>query len=1121
MRHRQASIPWASRLLRLALVICAALTGLGGSAWAAESGSEGGLGAGDRLAASVLKHAGIHVGVAALPFVGDGAMAAALAVAGHGMVYALAPDQATLAAARVPAQQRQVLNWQVMLAQGSPKRMSLADGEADLLLVVGASAAQLAALPPSEARRVTAPSRGLVLINTPLTGIPSADLSAWAQDLGGSADLTEDGQGRWLRVRMPPAPGGEDWSHYNHGPDGNPVSQDTAISAASNLGVQWMGGPNLAGKFDTHVAAGGRIFSAEATIYWTQGHPWILRARAIANGETLWTRPLPTDFGDIGSLLVATPDAVYCKDNADVVELDAETGVERGRVKGADQSLQVVWMLLSDGVLVTASGPKRDPKRRWHTDLPHQQVQDIENADFFATSLVACDAASGRELWSFHPQRLDPAKLAISDGRLFIYTDLAYAAAFDLRSGAQLWKTPDPIPPPLNPGMNLGRQLNLILTPRQCAMATTEVYLINSLAHRQNVCFSAKDGHVLWKHMDGKPGNDDKLTEKMCNEFHLLDDPIIHQDKIEQLGPCDIDLLTGAYLKTGAATYFMHGCGHFTSNAAGLLFGQWGSVYDPSSKRYLVPEYTKAACAVGQFVADGALIKVAADCQNCMEWHGFIVLHPEQERQKSTRARLERGPAAHVTPFPCDARDWPTYRARADRRASCLASVGAHAAIRWTWTPPTDPHRACGVGDDWQFDGDLRPIPPVAVGDRVWTGSADGTLVCLNRITGQEVWRYATDGRITAAVTVADGRVYVGSGDGWIHCLAATSGRLTWRFRVPPDERVIAANEHLSSAWPILANVLVAEGTAYAVASLIDQVDGTVMCALDAATGQLRWERTYDHPQGVGGAVPGSGQLAYADGNLWWHAGEYGLAHIDARTGNLIEHMLNGVWYEPFSHGQDVGVIPGGSLVFGGRQFFLPANTTQQGNNDCIFIPDCAKNGARQALTLDAFHHSDLLPAWDDEALLGYMGMRYFSAVLSLSTGFGQALRDLGRKLPTDQGQRIPVKDQAIGKTTVMLGRNANGWDANNQLRLYGALLCANAGVCLGNNNFSNAPSWCLWAVSRAENKMLWAVNLPPTTPLFGAMAMGRDGEVLVPLIDGRVVCVGDPAASAEPARKQ
>jgi hypothetical protein len=50
---------------------------------------------------------------------------------------------------------------------------------------------------------------------------------------------------------------------------------------------------------------------------------------------------------------------------------------------------------------------------------------------------------------------------------------------------------------------------------------------------------------------------------------------------------------------------------------------------------------------------------------------------------------------------------------------------------------------------------------------------------------------------------------------------------------------------------------------------------------------------------------------------------------------------------------------------------------------------------------------------------------------------------------------------------------------------------------------------WAVAAFSRTDESVLWQVPLP-APPVLGGLAMTRAGNVLAPLLDGRLVCIGD-----------
>ncbi len=252
-----------------------------------------------------------------------------------------------------------------------------------------------------------------------------------------------------------------------------------------------------------------------------------------------------------------------------------------------------------------------------------------------------------------------------------------------------------------------------------------------------------------------------------------------------------------------------------------------------------------------------------------------------------------------------DASDWPTHRAGNTRNSA--SSVAVPATVKQLWVyEPTTPH---------------IPTPSVAAGGLAFISGDDGRVTALDS-AGKVKWTFATSGKVFAAPTFADGRVFVGSSDGHVYALNGTTGRLRWRYRVAPAERSIMIYGHLSSAWAVNTGVLVHDGVAYAGAGLIDR-DGTIVCALDAATGGLKWQNVesawLDKANRKG--VSAHGYMTIAGGRLWMPAGNaVGLASYDLKTGVCVPLGLQTYSvYKPVTRGRESGFFMDKYLITGGE----------------------------------------------------------------------------------------------------------------------------------------------------------------------------------------------------------
>ncbi|HEY3397150.1 MAG TPA: PQQ-binding-like beta-propeller repeat protein [Armatimonadota bacterium] len=139
---------------------------------------------------------------------------------------------------------------------------------------------------------------------------------------------------------------------------------------------------------------------------------------------------------------------------------------------------------------------------------------------------------------------------------------------------------------------------------------------------------------------------------------------------------------------------------------------------------------------------------------------------------------------------------------------------------------------------------------PAVVGGRVYVGTADGDLCCLDAAGGAVQWRYHTDGAVVSSPAVADGRVVFGSVDRYVYCLAADSGQLLWKYRT----------------WkPVVGSPATAGGVAF-----VGGVDGTFL-ALDLATGAVRWQAD-DQAEISGHAAVAGEAVLYGDRGGVLHA---------------------------------------------------------------------------------------------------------------------------------------------------------------------------------------------------------------------------------------------------------
>lgn len=109
-------------------------------------------------------------------------------------------------------------------------------------------------------------------------------------------------KGTWVKATNPWPNNIDEWTHYLHGADGNPVAKDRVVAPPEHY--QWTGGPmwmrshETDSSISTIVTAKGRLFYIEdqAPISLAGNHSlidkWFLVARDAFNGVILWKVPI-------------------------------------------------------------------------------------------------------------------------------------------------------------------------------------------------------------------------------------------------------------------------------------------------------------------------------------------------------------------------------------------------------------------------------------------------------------------------------------------------------------------------------------------------------------------------------------------------------------------------------------------------------------------------------------------------------------------------------------------------------------------------------------------------------------------------------------------------------------
>jgi outer membrane protein assembly factor BamB len=190
----------------------------------------------------------------------------------------------------------------------------------------------------------------------------------------------------------------------------------------------------------------------------------------------------------------------------------------------------------------------------------------------------------------------------------------------------------------------------------------------------------------------------------------------------------------------------------------------------------------------------------------------------------------------------------------------------------------------------------------VVLGHRLFVGSTvNDSLTAYDTRTGNELWRFYTEGPVRFAPVAANGKVYAVSDDGHLYCLEAETGTLRWKMNGGPAKRLIVGNDRLVSTWPARGGVVLAEGVLYFTASIWPSM-GVFIHAVDAESGKILWtnsdtgSRYVVHPHGApsfGSIVP-QGYLAVAGDYLVVPGGRSLPGVFHRKTGELVHFDFGG-----------------------------------------------------------------------------------------------------------------------------------------------------------------------------------------------------------------------------------
>jgi len=666
----------------------------------------------------------------------------------------------------------------------------------------------------------------------------------------------------------------DEWGHFLHGADGNPVAQDTVVGPPRRY--QWLGEPRWLRSHETDssistmVTARGRMFyiSDEGPTGLAGQHDlpdkWCLVACDAFNGTPLWKVPIrrwgwrewkPSWFntrpGDVPlnvqKRLAAVGDHVYVTlgYHAPVSQLDARTGEILQTYAATERANEV---LVLDGTLYASV---------------------VQN---YRLRVTAVDIASGKTLWwsdkeyggtladyvkwtAMHGRtkapKLEPAANLATDGRTVALVDGPNVVALDAKTGKERWTTAFPLA--ASDATAGGIQA------KETTWVGSMILAQNTVIHaspNQLAGVDAVSGKILWKQPKRYIGH---LWYEWKDIFVI--DGLVwtwgpelergeykHGKKVQRsLHPLFLkgyDVRTGENRKSVPldATFkanHHHRCYRNKATSRYVIASRRGSEYvDLAGGPHTIDNWIRGTCHVGMMPANGLQYAPPHPCQCYVEekLNGMNAVGPATSRVSAppeTAPALRKGAAfGKVEEVAASQDDWPTFRHDGERSGANDAQLGA--GMKRLWIRP--------VGG--------KVTPPVIAAGAFFVADTDRHQVrCLDAVSGESRWQFTAGARVDSPPTYHEGLVLFGSTDGHVYCLRAADGVLVWKLRAAPETRLMAAFGQLESVWPVHGSVLVQKGVAYFVAGRSSQLDGGLrVFAVEPQTGKILKQRLVAGP---------------------------------------------------------------------------------------------------------------------------------------------------------------------------------------------------------------------------------------------------------------------------------
>jgi outer membrane protein assembly factor BamB len=674
----------------------------------------------------------------------------------------------------------------------------------------------------------------------------------------------------WSTFKKPWPADIDQWSHWMHGPENNPVAADTKIDVPRNLqwvqGPKWISSHNLNPGVSAMVTSGGRVFSIINEMppgIKGMKDKWMLTARDAFNGIVLWRRPIK-DWGwthwsemeesvemrfvppfQVMRRLVAAENRLFVTPGfySPVHVLDAATGKEVKVLEGTEKTFEILHL---DGLLYLAVNDSLGTGNM----IP-------------AISVMAVNPETGKTLWKTGGFRGISGKLnslykhanaflTAGSGNITLLSGDALVA-LDQKTGKERWRAPRPgkrveLADDDIKSLAVGRARSPKVPnyrahqffPNNCAIVHSDgVIVLTEIKDEVKNYKTRLEKSAYTAAYDAASGEELWCTDSVTFAHFVPPDLFVIDGLAwtldgESKSYVGLDLRTGEKKKSyPVETLIWRSGGHqlcFRNKATTemIVFGRRKSEFiDIHTGKISKHAWIKGMCNYGVMPANGMIYYPPHNCSCYMPMKntGFRAQTAHGSARDTSPARLVKGKGYGKSFNSADRagkQDWPMYRGDASRKGSSPGSLPTKPALRWTT----------------ELGGALSQV--VSAGGKLYVAEKDAhRICCLDGDKGTVLWKYTASGRIDSAPTYFGGRILAGCRDGHVYCLDADTGDLVWRFRGAPHDASLVAYDQLESVWPIHGSLVVRNDKVYCLAGRSAHLNGGMyLYVLDLDTGK-------------------------------------------------------------------------------------------------------------------------------------------------------------------------------------------------------------------------------------------------------------------------------------------